>query len=62
MVSDPHLIVNPGVLGAKVSVVSTIVAFAAQTLPVVQWFAALLGGVAAIVSIAWVIKQWMSKK
>lgn len=62
MVSDPHLIANPGVLGAKVSVVSTIVAFSAQTLPVVQWFAALLGGVAAIVSIAWVIKQWLSKK
>lgn len=62
MVSNPHLIANPGVIGAKVSVVSTFVAFCATTLPIVQWFAALLGGVSALVAIAWVAKQWRSKK
>lgn len=62
MISNPHIILNPGVIGAKVSVVSTIVAFCANTLPVVQWFAALVGGIAAVASLAWVIKQWRMKK
>lgn len=61
MVSSQHIIANPGVIGAKVSVASAIVSFCAQGLPVVQFIAAALGGLAAIMSMVWIIVQWRRK-
>lgn len=58
---NPHILANTGVVGATVSIGSAITAWCASALPVVQFSAALLGGAAAAVSIAWIIKQWHSK-
>lgn len=57
MVSNPHLVANPGVIGAKVSVASAVVSFTAQGLPVAQFVAAVLGGMAALISMTWVAIQ-----
>ncbi len=62
MTSPPHILANPGVIGAKVSIASGIVSFCAQGLPVAQFIAALLGAVAAIVSIAWVVIQYLRSR
>lgn len=62
MVSNQHLIANPGVIGAKVSVASAIISFCAQGLPVAQFFAAVLGGISAVVATAWVIRQWWKSR
>lgn len=62
MSPSQHVIANPGVIGAKVSVASAIVSFCAQGLPVVQFIAAILGGCAAIMSMVWIVVQMRRKK
>lgn len=59
---SPHILANPGVIGAKVSIASGVVSFCAQGLPVAQFVAAVLGGLAALVSIVWVIIQFTRTK
>lgn len=54
MISSPHILANPGVIGAKVSIASAIVSYCATGLPVVQFLAALFGGLAAVMSMTWI--------
>lgn len=62
MTSPPHILANPGVIGAKVSIASGVVSFCAQGLPVAQFLAATLGALAALVSIAWVVIQFIRSR
>lgn len=62
MVTTEHVFANPGVIGAKVSVASAIISFCTHGLPVVQFFAAILGGCAAIMSMIWIFVQMRRKR
>lgn len=58
---NPHIVANPGVVGATVSLGSGLAAWCADAQPIIQFVCTILGGIAALVSIAWVLKQWHAK-
>ena len=51
----------PGLWGAMVSLGMTLFAFFDHSLPVIRWFAALVGIIAGVASLASVIRHWNSK-
>ena len=61
MTTGTDHIVNAGTATGATSVSSGVIAFAAHTLPVVQYASAIVAIVAGIFSIAWVIRRWNHK-